>query len=120
MRLHGSNQWLAGYLVEEVMTHLPLAVQEFLQRTALPVRFCAPLADALLADSPPTPASQMIGQLVEQNLFLIPLDAQGEWYRYHDLFRDFLRHRLQSTVGTVGARPPGCAECLLLAIVGGQ
>jgi LuxR family maltose regulon positive regulatory protein len=92
----GSDQLLVGYLVEEVMAQLPATVQEFLQRTALPDRFCAPLADALLADSATPLASQtLIAQLAEQNLFLIPLDQQGDWYRYHDLFRDFLRHLLK-------------------------
>jgi LuxR family maltose regulon positive regulatory protein len=96
----GSDQLLVGYLVEEVMAQLPATVQEFLQRTALPDRFCAPLADALLADSATPLASQtLIAQLVDQNLFLIPLDQQGDWYRYHDLFRDFLRHLLKRNWG---------------------
>ena len=96
-RFHGSDRLLVGYLVEEVMARLPDNVREFLLRTAIVDRFCAPLGDALLADSPLSTSSRAtIAQLEEQNLFLIPLDDDGYWYRYHELFRDFLRHRLQS------------------------
>lgn len=95
--LRGSNRLLAGYLMEEVMAHVPETVRTFLLRTALVDRFCAPLAEALLVDSPLPESSQaLITQLEAQNLFIIPLDNAGDWYRYHDLFRDFLRHELRS------------------------
>lgn len=94
---HGSDRLLVGYLVEEVMAQLPEPVQTFLLRTAIVDRFCASLGDALLADSPLAGSSQAtIAVLEEQNLFVIPLDQEGDWFRYHDLFRDFLRHRLKS------------------------
>ena len=92
----GSHRLLAGYLVEEVMAGLPKAVAEFLTRTAVVDRFCAPLGDALLAGSPwPDSSQATIAQLEAQNIFIIPLDDEGTWYRYHDLFRDFLLHRLK-------------------------
>ena len=98
-RFGGSHRLLAGYLVEEVMAGLPAAITEFLTRTALVDRFCAPLADALLADAllaDALPAgSAIIDQLLALNLFVVPLDDAGTWYRYHDLFRDFLLHQLQ-------------------------
>lgn len=91
----GGNRLLIGYLVEEVMAGLPKPVAEFLTRTALLDRFCAPLADALLADSPwPGTSQATIAELEARNLFVILLDDEGNWYRYHDLFRDFLLHRL--------------------------
>jgi len=86
----GNDRLLVGYLVEEVMEHLAEPVRTFLLRTAIVDRFCAPLADALLADCRPTLSSQaLIAQLEAQNLFVIPLDQTGDWVRYHDLFRDF-------------------------------
>lgn len=92
----GSNRLLVRYLVEEVMGQLSAAIRTFLLRTALVSRFCAPLADALLADYLPQGASQtLIEQVEAQNLFVIPLDQSGEWMRYHDLFRDFLRYQVQ-------------------------
>jgi len=95
-RFGGGNRLLIGYLVEEVIAGLPKPVAEFLIRTALLDRFCAPLADALLADSLwPGTSQATIAQLEADNLFVILLDDEGEWYRYHDLFRDFLLHRLR-------------------------
>lgn len=96
-RFGGNHRLLAGYLVEEVMADLPEDVIEFLTRTALVTRFCAALGDALLADSPwPASSQATIARLEAQNMFIIPLDDEGTWYRYHDLFRDFLLHRLKA------------------------
>jgi len=92
----GNDRLLVGYLVEEVMEQLAAPLRAFLLSTAIVDRFCAPLADALMADGPPTVASQvLLAQLEAQNLFVIPLDQAGDWVRYHDLFRDFLRHQLR-------------------------
>ncbi len=94
----GNDRLLVGYLVEEVMEQLAEPVRDFLLRTAIVDRFTAPLADALVANRPPALSSQaMIAQLEAQNLFVIPLDQSSEWVRYHDLFRDFLRHQLKRT-----------------------
>ena len=97
----GSDHLLAGYLLEEVMTGLPPTVRECLVRLALVDRFCAPLAEALVAEASgaeggPSPSYAIIDQLVARNLFVIALDEEGSWYRFHDLFHDFLRHRLSS------------------------
>jgi len=92
----GSNRLLVRYLVEEVLAQLPEPMRQFLLRTALVSRFCAPLADTLLADCLPQGGSQaLLAQAEAQNLFVIALDQTGEWMRYHDLFRDFLRYQLQ-------------------------
>jgi LuxR family maltose regulon positive regulatory protein len=99
----GSHRLLAGYLVEEVLAGLPEAMIEFLTRTALVDRFCASLGDALMADSAWLASSRaVIEQLEAQNLFVVPLDDEGQWYRYHDLFRDFLLHRLKNEKGEAG------------------
>lgn len=95
----GNDRLLVGYLVEEVMEQLAEPVRDFLLCTSIVDRFTAPLADALLVDHPLELSCQaMIAQLEAQNLFVIPLDQAGEWVRYHDLFRDFLRHQLKRTV----------------------
>jgi LuxR family maltose regulon positive regulatory protein len=108
----GNHRLLVAYLAEEVMADLPEAVVAFLTRTALVERFCAPLGDALLAESPwPTSSHTSIAQLEAQNLFVMPLDGEGHWYRYHDLFRDFLLNRLKhqqasSSTGKVVSKTP--------------
>lgn len=102
-RFGGSHRLLTGYLVEEVMSGLPETVTMFLTRTALPDRFCAPLGDVLLADSLwPDTSQATMAQLEAQNLFIIPLDDEGTWFRYHDLFRDFLLNRLKKEQGQEG------------------
>ena len=99
----GSDRLLAGYLVEEVIAGLPQAVTEFLTRTALVDRFCAPLGDALMADSAwPASSRRLIEQVQAQNLFVVSLDDEGRWYRYHDLFRDFLLRRLKNEQDEAG------------------
>lgn len=95
-RFHGSDRLLVGYLVEEVMVNLPEVLQEFLLRMSLMDRFCAPLADALVADDDPSsPSSALIARLEEMNLFIVSLDEGRYWYRFHDLFRDFLLFQLR-------------------------
>jgi LuxR family transcriptional regulator, maltose regulon positive regulatory protein len=97
-QFHGHNRLLVGYLVEEVMERLGAPLREFVLYTALVDRFCVPLADALLADRLPGGSSQvLLAQVEAHNLFVIPLDQSGDWLRYHDLFRDFLRHQLKRT-----------------------
>ena len=96
----GSNRFVMDYLVEEVLEQQPPAIQHFLLSTAILDRLCAPLCDAVLGDA--TAAGQATLETLEQaNLFLIPLDNQRHWYRYHHLFAELLRQRLhQSTVVT--------------------
>jgi LuxR family maltose regulon positive regulatory protein len=115
----GSNRYIADYLVEEVLACQPKAIQAFLLRTAVVDRFCAPLCDRLLAaddttaegtrgglpasvepatqfTTPLRPVAQSLLEQVERaNLFLIPLDDERQWYRYHHLFAGVLRSRLQ-------------------------
>jgi LuxR family maltose regulon positive regulatory protein len=101
----GNDRLLVGYLVEEVMAHLAEPLRDFLLCTALVDRFCASLADALLADRQPPDSSQaLIAQVEAQNLFIIPLDQTGDWFRYHDLFRDFLRHQLKRSASPATLR----------------
>jgi LuxR family maltose regulon positive regulatory protein len=100
----GTNQFIMGYLIEEVLARQEPSLQSFLLCTSLLDRFSPALADALLMAIPPDigesarpyPSSaQVIEQIKERNLFLIALDQEGLWYRYHNLFQELLRYRLQ-------------------------
>jgi LuxR family maltose regulon positive regulatory protein len=108
----GSHRYVLNYLVEEVLDQQPKALQEFLLRTSMLERLCGPLCDAVIGDwglginpviptteSPiSNPQSQTILEQLEQaNLFLAPLDDEGQWYRYHPLFAEVLQHRLHQT-----------------------
>jgi LuxR family maltose regulon positive regulatory protein len=111
----GSHRFVMDYLVEEVLHQQPADIQIFLLRTSILHRLCGPLCDALIRrleigdwrlagadqaiDSPQAPIanrnSQAILEALEQaNLFLIPLDNERRWYRYHHLFAELLRQRL--------------------------
>ena len=106
----GGHRYLIEYLLEEVINHQPEEVQSFLLSTSILERMCGPLCDAILGDrgqgiedstaSTPYPLipsnSQSVLEYLEYaNLFLVPLDDERIWYRYHHLFRDFLQTRLQ-------------------------
>src|SRR5439155_8664887 len=102
----GSHRHLGDYLVEEVLERQPTEVQTFLLQTAVLDRLSGPLCDALmdrgggsLRPADPSPGSgggqAMLERLEAANLFVVPLDDQRHWYRYHHLFADFLRHRLR-------------------------
>ena len=84
---------MLDYLVEEVLGRQPPAVGAFLFRTSILDRMCGPLCDAVTLDAS-TPGQQALEQLERANLFIVPLDGERHWYRYHHLFRDLLRQRL--------------------------
>ena len=91
----------------EVLERQPVPVRRFLLVTSVLDRLCAPLCDALLARdpdsagaSPPAISSQQVLEELEgANLFLVPLDDERMWYRYHHLFADALRGRLARDAG---------------------
>jgi LuxR family maltose regulon positive regulatory protein len=86
------------YLMNEVLSRQSEEVREFLLRTAFLERFCGPLCDAVVYDSEGQGASQTILEDIEMaNLFIVPLDHRRQWYRYHHLFADLLKHRLRKT-----------------------
>lgn len=92
----GSHHFVMDYLVEEVLQRLPVEVQSFLLRTSILDRLCGPLCDAVLA-APPGTGQASLEHLAHANLFVIPLDDERRWYRYHHLFADLLRQRLQQS-----------------------
>lgn len=87
----GSNRFVIDYLIEEVLQRTPLDVREFLCQTAILDRLSGPLCDAVTGE---TGSSEMLESLERANLFVVPLDDQRQWYRYHHLFADVLRIRL--------------------------
>ena len=94
----GSQRYILDYLMEEVLRRQPPSVQTFLLHTSLLERLSAPLCDAVLQQT----GSQEILEFLERaNVFVVPLDGQRRWFRYHALFAEALRSRLEQTEGEV-------------------
>jgi LuxR family maltose regulon positive regulatory protein len=104
----GMHRHVADYLLEEVFSRQPVAMQRFLLYTGILNQLTATLCDAVMKEANGErgerhrPASQAdsqaaLEQLEQVNLFTLPLDHHREWYRYHQLFADFLRDRLAKT-----------------------
>ncbi|WP_145191829.1 LuxR C-terminal-related transcriptional regulator [Pseudomonas sp. URMO17WK12:I11] len=91
--LHGGEGLIRDYLLEEVIDMLPGDVQAFLDDTACQERFCASLCDALRERND---SEAIMRYLQAHQVFLVPLDEHGHWYRYHHLFSDLLRSRPSS------------------------
>ncbi|MCQ3937846.1 MAG: helix-turn-helix transcriptional regulator [Chloroflexi bacterium] len=89
----GSHRFVLDYLIEEVLGQQSEEIQTFLLRTSILDRMCGPLCDAVLLD-PSTSGQEILEQLERANLFIVPLDNERRWYRYHHLFGDLLRQRL--------------------------
>jgi LuxR family maltose regulon positive regulatory protein len=92
----GSHRFVLDYLIEEVLAQQSESVQTFLLRTSILDRMCGPLCDAILLDFPAS-GQETLEYLEHANLFIVPMDNDRRWYRYHHLFGDLLRHRLQQT-----------------------
>ena len=100
-----SARQIAEYLADEVFDRQPAAVRRALLALAVPERFCAELGAALLgAPGELAEAEGLLEQLVRANLFLIALDHEGRWYRFHHLFRDLLLRRLRLAEGPEALR----------------
>lgn len=95
----GSHRYIVDYLVEEVLNLQDEPVRDFLLKTSILERMTGALCDALTnrGDGQAT-----LEKIAAANLFLIPLDDQRIWYRYHHLFRDLLLNRLRSRMGAQG------------------
>lgn len=89
----GANPFVLDYLLAEVLQKQPESVQHFLLPTSMLNRLSASLCDAVLQQEHPS-AQGMLETLERANLFVIPLDDERNWYRYHHLFRDLLRQRI--------------------------
>jgi ATP/maltotriose-dependent transcriptional regulator MalT len=93
----GSHHYILEYLGEEVLNRQSDDIQTFLLHTAILERLCGSLCDAVTGQS--SNSREKLERLDKANLFLIPLDEEHHWYRYHHLFADLLRARLQQSLG---------------------
>jgi LuxR family maltose regulon positive regulatory protein len=89
-----SHTHVADYLTTEVLDILAADVRSFLLRTSVLSRFTSKLCDQVLET---TDAAETLAAIARSNLFLVPLDGRGEWYRYHHLFRELLLTELGAT-----------------------
>jgi LuxR family maltose regulon positive regulatory protein len=85
---------IAEYLAAEVLAVQEPEVQEFLLCTSILDRYCAPLCEAIVVT---VNGRFMLEELLRANLFVISLDQEGKWYRYHHLFQDLLQRRLRES-----------------------
>jgi LuxR family maltose regulon positive regulatory protein len=92
----GSHHFVLDYLIEEVLQQQSESIQTFLLRTSILDRLCGPLCDAVLG-SPSASGQETLEYLQRANLFIVPLDNERRWYRYHHLFAELLRQMLQQT-----------------------
>jgi LuxR family maltose regulon positive regulatory protein len=90
----GTNRFILDFLVEEVLAREPEEVQSFLLQTAVLSRLCGPLCDAVTGRAG---GQEMLERLERRNLFVVPLDDDRRWYRYHHLFADLLQARLRQS-----------------------
>jgi LuxR family maltose regulon positive regulatory protein len=90
----GSHYFVLDYLVEEVLQQQSETIQTFLLHTSILERLCGSLCDAVLLN-PSASGQETLEYLERANLFIVPLDNERRWYRYHHLFGDLLRQRLQ-------------------------
>lgn len=89
----GTNRLIEDYLFEEVLRHQPPHFQHFLMQTSVVDEMSAGLCDALMQNAD---SHTMLVTLENRQLFIVPIDHQRVWYRYHHLFRDLLRRNLQT------------------------
>jgi len=91
----GSHHFVLDYLVEEVLGRQSESVQTFLLRSSILNRLCGPLCEAVALD-PSVSGQKTLEYLERANLFIVPLDSERRWYRYHHLFADVLRMHLMA------------------------
>jgi LuxR family transcriptional regulator, maltose regulon positive regulatory protein len=90
--ISGDHRFVSEYVESEFLARISRRQRVFLTQTAVLERMCGPLCEAVL-DLPGSAAS--LADLARSNLLLVPLDQQGQWYRYHHLFRDVLLAQLE-------------------------
>ena len=88
----GSNRYVLDYLVDDVLARQPEPVTSFLLKTSILDRLSGELCDAVAESHG---GQEMLETLDKENLFVVPLDEEGHWYRYHHLFAEVLRHLLR-------------------------
>jgi LuxR family maltose regulon positive regulatory protein len=98
--LSSENTNITGYLVEEVLIRTIPAIQTFLLTTSILDRFCVSLCEAILGETGTVWNSRACLDWIEHSeLFIVPLDNNREWYRYHHLFKELLLQRASAEMG---------------------
>ncbi len=92
--LSGSDHYIFGYLTEEVLARQPAELRLFLLETSVLGRLTGSLCDAVTGRDD---GASLLDRLHSMNLFIVPLDSEHQWYRYHYLFSDLLRAQLRRT-----------------------
>lgn len=95
----GGHRLVADYLTAEVLEHQDASTRAFLLATSVLDRLNAPLCDAVLDSAAPPDSQHVLEEFERSNLFLVPLDEDRVWFRYHHLFADTLRARLGREAG---------------------
>jgi LuxR family maltose regulon positive regulatory protein len=108
----GSHTYVAEYLVEEILQHRPEEVQTFLLQTSILERLNAGLCEAVTGCEN---GQSLLTALHRANLFLVPLDDEQQWYRYHHLFADLLAFRLKQALTASAIRQLHCRASAWLA-----
>jgi LuxR family transcriptional regulator, maltose regulon positive regulatory protein len=93
--LSGTQRPIGTYL-DELLDGLPRDMVEFMLRTAILDRLCAPLCEAVTGA---TSGRDLLASIEKRQLLLVPLDQEGQWYRYHPLLAEYLSRRLESELG---------------------
>jgi len=98
----GRSRYVVDFLVDEVLNAHDPAMQDLMIRSSVLERLCGPLCDAVLEQDG---TGELLSALARSNLFLVPLDDRGEWFRFHHVFARLLRVELEN-------RQPGAARTL--------
>jgi LuxR family maltose regulon positive regulatory protein len=91
---NGSHHYVLGYLADEVLQNQTEVLRNFLLKTSILKSMCMPLCNAVIG---PTEQLDVLEELYRSNLFVIPMDREHYWFRYHHLFAELLQSRLQRT-----------------------
>jgi LuxR family maltose regulon positive regulatory protein len=93
--VRGSHRYLLDYVQEEILQRQPVPMQRFLLQTAILTRMNAALCKAVTGEQA---AQELLEEAERSNLFLVPLDEERQWYRFHELFREALFARLRASL----------------------
>ncbi len=92
----GRDPAVTAFFMDEILRGLPASVQDFLVRTSILDRLGAGLCDAVTGRSD---GAETLERLVRDNVFTLPVDPERRWFRYHQLFAEFLRERAHAVLG---------------------
>ena len=106
----GDDRNVVEYLRDELVHALPRKTVDFLVHTSVLERLSGPLCDAVLERGD---SARLLEKIHDANLFLVPLDRNGEWYHCHNLFRDMLQSELTRRKPGVAARPARAGQQLV-------